>query len=60
MSNAKATDAKVTGYALIINKDGMPCIAEPLSVPDEVWNSLTESQKMYANDKVTNNLKRFN
>ncbi len=55
----KISKAKVTGYGLIIDKNGMPLIKEPLTVPDEVWNGLTDEQRNFANNRVENNLKRI-
>lgn len=60
MHKMKATKAKVSGYALIIDKDGMPCIQNPSSVPFEVWNGLTDEQKEHANSKVPTRFKNFN
>lgn len=49
--------AKIKGYAFVMKANGMPRIDNPSAVPDSAWNSLTDEQKKYANDQVTNDLK---
>lgn len=58
MNNMQAKRAKVKGYGLVIDKDGMPRILNPLTVPDDVWNGLTEVQKKFANNRVGVELQR--
>lgn len=55
----KTSKGKFVGYGLVINKDGMPKISNPKAVPDEVWQSLTQQQKDFANANVSANLKRL-
>lgn len=55
----KSGKFKMKGYALIIDKDGMPRIQNPLSVPDDVWNGLTEKQQTFANNRVSDEFKRI-
>lgn len=50
--NVQVRKAKIHGYAMIIDKDGMPVIDDPSSVPPEAWNRLTKEQKAYANAQV--------
>ena len=60
MNKMKATKAKLSGYGLIIDKNGMPCIQNPLSVPDDVWNCLTDEQRQHANSDIAEEFKRIN
>lgn len=55
---AKATQAKLKGYGMVIKANGMPRIDRPLDVPQEAWDTLTLEQKNYANDQVVDELRR--
>lgn len=51
-------DGKITGYVLILDKNGMPKIADPRSVPASIWKNLTDEQKAFANANVIESLRR--
>ena len=42
-----ASQGKVKAYALVLDKDGNPKVDDPFSIPLEIYNSLSESQKAY-------------
>jgi len=56
----KQTQAKVRGYAMIYDCNGMPRIDNPLKVPDEVWNKLPQEHKDWANTQCKPAFKRIN
>lgn len=55
----KPKAAKVKGYIMIFNKDNMPRIDDPTTVPDQAWQLLTQEQKDYANAQVMEHKRRF-
>lgn len=42
-----AKAGKIKAYALVLDKDGNPKVDDPHSLPPEIYNSLTESEKAY-------------
>ena len=50
--------ARIKGYAFVIKSNGMPRIENPILVPQDAWDELTTEQKQYANDQVSDDLKR--
>jgi hypothetical protein len=49
---------KIKAYAFIIDKNGMPRIDNPLSVPNEAWETLTQTEKDWANSHCPVEFKR--
>ena len=46
-------------YLLVRDKDGMPLIDHPESVPKVVWDSFTKEEKDFINNSVMEHLKRY-
>lgn len=44
--------AKLKGYAIIFDPDGMPIIDNPSTVPTDAWKTLTKEQQLHANSRV--------
>ena len=57
-NSMQAKKGKITGYGLVM-ANGMPYIDEPMTVPAEVWNSLTQEQQDFANARVSLHLRRI-
>lgn len=53
MTNVQAQDGKIGGYAMIIDRYGMPVIDDPSTVPAAAWDKLSKEQQEYANAQVT-------
>jgi hypothetical protein len=49
---------KIKAYAFIVDKNGMPRIDNPLSVPNEAWETLTQTEKDWANSHCPVEFKR--
>lgn len=50
---------KIKAYIMIFDKNNMPRIDDPTTVPDEAWQLLTKEQKDYANAQVREHMRRF-
>ncbi len=53
------TKAKISAYVMVYDKDGMPRIDNPLSVPDTVWDKLPKEHKDWANAQCKPEFKRL-
>lgn len=56
--NPKNKD-EVRAFCLVRDKQGMPKVDEPLSVPSHVWDSFSEIEKKHINAQVAEHFRRF-
>lgn len=59
MNNVNTPAPKVKLYGLV-RVDGKPIVQNPLTVPDQVWDGLSQEDKDYINSQVDDSLKRLN